>query len=219
MLAARDVAILNENLSAYTLGGGQGRVMLQFLKGLIQDRCAQWETEKGPLANFSAGEVLFAVGSTAGLPTYHHLIDEETGFEWSLSPLPHTTEEPMIGVYGDSLAIVPGAPKAQLAAWSFIKWLAEPEQQARWARETACFPTRRSALAALEDDVAEYPQYRLASQFLVHPWMTEPAVIAYPTCRAEISRMIDAVTAGESLEQWLADTRARCNQALTDATE
>jgi len=219
MLAAQDVAILNENLSAYTLGGGQGRGMLQFLKDLIQDRCAQWETKKGPLANFSAGEVLFAIGSSADLAACRHTIDEKAGFDWSLSTLPHITEEPMVGVYGDGLTIVPGAPKAQLAAWLFIKWLAEPEQQARWAREMACFPTRRSALAAMKDDVAEYPQYRLAAQFLEYPWMTEPAVTTFSTCRGEISRMIYAVTAGESLEQWLADTRALCNQALTDATE
>lgn len=217
MLAARDVPILNANGTAYTLGGGQGRVMLQFLKSLIQDQCAQWETEQGPLADFSAGQVLFTVGSTADLSTYHRAVDEGASFDWSLSTLPYTTEDATVGVYGTGLTILPGAPKAQLAAWLFIKWLAEPEQQARWSRGAACLPTRRSALALMEDDLAEYPQYRLASQFLAHQWVTEPAVMAYPACRAEIGRMIYAVTAGESVDQWLADTRAFCNQALADA--
>jgi multiple sugar transport system substrate-binding protein len=219
ILAARDVPIFDENAGAYTLGGGQGRVILDFLKSLIQNRCAQWETASGPLADFSAGEVLFTVGSSADLPTYRHTVSEGANFDWSLALLPYTTEQASVGVYGNSLAILPKTPKEKLAAWLFIKWLAEPEQQARWSQDAACFPTRQSALTVMEDDLADFPQYRLAAQFLTQQWITEPIVTAYPTCRAEIGRMIYAVTAGEDVGQWLDDTRDLCNQALEDATE
>ncbi|MGQ9572783.1 MAG: extracellular solute-binding protein, partial [Dehalococcoidia bacterium] len=37
------------------------------------------------------------------------------------------------GVYSRSLWILKGRPEAeQEAAWKFIKWLMEPEQQAEW---------------------------------------------------------------------------------------
>jgi ABC-type glycerol-3-phosphate transport system substrate-binding protein len=219
MLAGQDVAIINPDVSAYTLGGEQGRSTLRFLQDLIQDRCAQWETETGPLGNFGAGKILFSIASSADLLAYQHSIVKGANFAWSLAVLPHTTERARVGVYGSSMTILPNHPREQLAAWLFIKWLAEPEQQARWAQEVGCFPTSRSALAAVKENMAQYPQYDLASQFLAQQWINEPAVTAFAVCRAEIARMIYAVTAGEDVNQWLADTRSLCNQALDDATQ
>ncbi len=219
MLAAQDVAIINQNVSAYTLGGEQGQSALRFLQDLIQDRCAQWETETGPLGNFGAGKILFSIASSAELLTYQHAIVEGANFDWSLSLLPYTAQDAQVGVYGSSMTILPNTPKEQLAAWLFIKWLAEPEQQARWAQGADCFPTRRSALVVLEEEMVQYPQHGLASQFLAHRWIKEPAITAFGACRTEIARMIYAVTAGEDVSQWLADTRSSCNQALAGATE
>jgi multiple sugar transport system substrate-binding protein len=215
LLVTQDAAILNESATIYTMGGAQGQAALQFLQDLIQDGCALWETEEGPLADFGAGKVLFTVGSTVELPAYRRVIAEDANFDWSLSVLPHTREEAVVGVYGTSLTILRGTPKEQLAAWLFIKWLAEPEQQARWSQETGCFPTRRSALDAMDDYLAEQPQYSLASQLLESEWGAEPAVTAYATCRSEIGRMLYAVTAGEGVNQWLTDTQTFCNQTLT----
>jgi ABC-type glycerol-3-phosphate transport system substrate-binding protein len=219
MLASQGAPPLNQDASTYTLGGEVGRATLQFLQDLIQEGCAQWETEEGPLSDFSAGKVLFTISSTADLSTYRRLIAEGANFDWSLSHLPHTTEQPVVGVHGLSLAILRSTPREQLATWLFIKWLAEPEQQARWSQETAYFPTRQSTLTVMEEFLAEHPQYSLASQLLVNEWIAEPGVSGYATCRAEIGRMLYAVTAGESVEQWLNDTRTRCNQALVEAAE
>jgi ABC-type glycerol-3-phosphate transport system substrate-binding protein len=219
MLATQGVGIVDESLESYSLGDGQGRRALRLLQELITERCAQWETESGPLVNFSAGNILFSVASSADLLAYQRTIAEAANFDWSLSVLPYTTPEAQVGVYGTGMTILPTTPKEQLAAWLFIRWLAEPEQQARWAQGAGCFPIRRSALDIVEEDVAQYPQYSLASQFLAHQWISEPAVTAFGACRAEIARMIYAVTAGEDVNQWLADTRSLCNQALAGAKE
>jgi ABC-type glycerol-3-phosphate transport system substrate-binding protein len=171
------------------------------------------------VVDFGVGKVLFTIASTDVLPVYEQVIAEEAGFSWSLAPIPHTTEQPVVGVNGSGLTILRSSPKEQLAAWLFIKWLAEPEQQARWAREVGCFPTRQSALALLEDYVAEHPQYGQASLLLPNEWVAEPGVPDFAACRAEIERMLYSVTAGQDVNQWLEDTRNFCNQTLENTGE
>ncbi len=68
------------------------------------------------------------------------------------------------GVYGRSLWILKGRPEGeQEAAWEFIKWLLEPEQQAEWFAGSGYLPVRVSAydLPAAENAIAEYPLFRL----------------------------------------------------------
>jgi multiple sugar transport system substrate-binding protein len=219
LLVTQGLSLVNRGGTAYILGGEQGRAALQFLQDLIDDGCAQWETEQGHRSDFGAGRVLFVIDSTDELVTYQRTVAEQANFTWALSDLPHTTEEPLVGVEGISSTILRTIPEEQLAAWLFIKWLAEPEQQARWAQQVGCFPTRRSAFEEMEIYLRERPAYGLAPQLLEQKWITEPGVTAYATCSAAIGRMLYAVTAGESVDQWLADTLSSCNQALSDALE
>jgi multiple sugar transport system substrate-binding protein/sn-glycerol 3-phosphate transport system substrate-binding protein len=219
LLATQNIPILDPTAEVYTLGGEQGQAALQLLQDLINDSCALWETETGIVADFTAGTILFAVGSTDELPTYQRIIAEGASFAWNVSGLPYTTNEPLVGVYSTSTTILRRTPEKQLAAWLLVKWLAEPTQQARWALHTGCFPIRRAAFEEMQDFLEEHPQYNAAAQLLENEWVTEPGVTAYPVCRAEIGRMLYAVTAGESVTQWFSDTLAVCNQSLVDETE
>jgi hypothetical protein len=44
-------------------------------------------------------------------------------------------------------------------------------------------------------------------------------VTGYAECGAEIGRMLNAVTAGEDLDQWLSRTLLKCNQVLADSVK
>jgi len=220
LLLTQDESLINADATAYTLGGDRGRITLQFLQALMSEGCAQWEPEEGTLpADFIAGRVMFVIDSSDRLLTYQRAIAEGANFDWTVSSLPHTTEQPLIGVDGNSLTILRSTPKEQLAAWLFIKWLTEPEQQARWSQHAACFPTRRSAFEEMASFLEAHPKYSVASQLLEQEWITEPNVNAYSACRVEIGRMLYAVTAGESVEEWLSNTQSQCNQSLDDALE
>jgi multiple sugar transport system substrate-binding protein/sn-glycerol 3-phosphate transport system substrate-binding protein len=216
LLATQGVSPLTASSDRYTLGGEQGRAALQFLQTLVADGCASWETEMATSLNFAAGQVLFAIDSTALIPTYATLVEQGANFDWHVSLLPQATEEPVVGVGGPSLAILHTSPEEQLAAWVFVRWLLEPQQQARWTQKAACFPVRETALAEMEEYGVANTQQRAATQYLDQSWVPEPGVPAYATCRAAIARTLYAVTAGESIEQWLAQTRNDCNQSLTD---
>jgi sn-glycerol 3-phosphate transport system substrate-binding protein len=76
--------------------------------------------------------------------------------------VPGGTGQP--GAYSRGLWILKGRPEAeQEAAWKFIKWLLEPEQQAEWYAGTGLLPVRHSAydLPAAQSVVAEYPHFRV----------------------------------------------------------
>jgi sn-glycerol 3-phosphate transport system substrate-binding protein len=66
------------------------------------------------------------------------------------------------GVYSRGLWILKGRPEAeQEAAWKFVKWLLEPEQQAEWYAGTGLLPVRLSAydLPSAQNVLAEYPHF------------------------------------------------------------
>jgi sn-glycerol 3-phosphate transport system substrate-binding protein len=68
------------------------------------------------------------------------------------------------GVGGRSLWILTGRPEAeQEAAWKFVRWLLEPEQQAEWFAGSGYLAVRLSAydLPAAQSAIAEYPLFRL----------------------------------------------------------
>ena len=87
------------------------------------------------------------------------------GVEIGVSGLP--------GVPGGTGAPLPGGrvlwilnlrpEREQEAAWKFIKWLMEPEQQAEWFAGSGYLPVSHKAvdLPAAKDVIAKYPQFQV----------------------------------------------------------
>jgi sn-glycerol 3-phosphate transport system substrate-binding protein len=81
------------------------------------------------------------------------------------------------GMSGRSLWILTGRPEAeQEAAWKFVKWLMEPEQQAEWFAGSGYLPARLSAydLPAAQSAIAEYPLFRIP----IDLFLEAPATLA-----------------------------------------
>ena len=73
-------------------------------------------------------------------------MEPQLTFEPGIAAIPQG-KKPAVMLTGTNLAIFSKATEGQQeAAWAFIKWLGEVEQQARWAVETSYVPIRRSAL-------------------------------------------------------------------------
>jgi multiple sugar transport system substrate-binding protein len=214
LLATQDIPLTNTGATAFTLGGDQGREALQYLQGLFSQGCANWESEQSQVTGFGEGRSLFVIDSTAHLDTYRDAVASEGNFVWSLAALPHTTDEPLMRVYGPAATILRTNPQEQLAAWLFLKWFTEPEQQARWTRAINTLPIRASAADLLEDDFAENPLYERAFGLLKHDIVTEPGVTGYGECRDVINEMLTAVANLEDPATWLADTARKCNDSL-----
>ena len=115
-------------------------------------------------------------------------------------------------------------PKAeQEAAWKFIKWLVEPEQQAEWFAGGGYLPVDHSAidLPAAQDIVARYPLFQVALDLYVNTPAMPATVdallgpryqvreIVYTAVEAMLSGAKDPVTA-------LEDAASNANAAIAD---
>src|SRR5690606_5340819 len=87
-------------------------------------------------------------------------------FAWSVAPLPHTTEEPVMNVYGASVAIPRTTPEKELAAWLFTKYYTSTDVQAAWAEASNYFPVRASVADGLADYFEVEPAFGAAFALL-----------------------------------------------------
>ena len=216
MVFSRGGDLVNEELSAYTLNTPQVRETLLFVRDLIDDGCASIVAERyDDQSDFAAGSLLFTIGSSSGLPFYAQGVEQGVGFRWSVSPLPHSTSEPVQNIYGASVSVPRTTPERQLAAWLFIKWMTEPAQQARWVRASNYFPVRRSTAANLDEYFAANPNYRKAFDLLQYG-RSEPSVSGYDRVRDMIQRTTVAVAKGADVEEALVDLERQANENLAE---
>jgi ABC-type glycerol-3-phosphate transport system substrate-binding protein len=125
---------------------------------------------------------------------------------------------PKVLFEGPVFAVFRATPEKQLAAWLFLRWLAEPQQQARWAQAFSTFPIRVSAVDMMEGYLAENPQYEKALGLLQLKAAIEPGVIGYGECRNAVEEMLLAVARRGEPGVWLANTADACNASLEEAS-
>jgi sn-glycerol 3-phosphate transport system substrate-binding protein len=96
-----------------------------------------------------------------------------------------------------------GRPQAeQDAAWKFIKWLMEPEQQAEWFAGSGYLPVRNSAydLPAAKDVMARYPEFQLPADLFAKTATTTaalgPLLGPFQQVRDAIKNAIESMVSG-----------------------
>jgi multiple sugar transport system substrate-binding protein len=215
MLLNHGGLMVDEDVEAYVFGGEEGMATVTLVQDLLSGECAVLEKERfGARADFSAGEVLFTIGSASDLLHYRKGVVEGAGFNWSISRLPTTLPLSQMYVEGPSFSLLRSTPEKQLAAWLFLKWFTEPEQQARWAQAFSVLPVRSSAADLLENYVVENPRYGMALDFLDGEIVAEPGVAGYDVCHKAIQEMLAAIADRGEPTPWLADTMQDCAASL-----
>lgn len=202
----------------YVFNGEETVYAMQAMQDLIASGCANRIAERyGDQNDFARGVNLFYIGSTSGLPFVASAIKEsENGeFNWTVAPIPYAdlgATEPTGNVYGASVSIPKTTPEAELAAWLFVRWMSEPEQQALWATYSNYFPVRASAAAALTDYLAQNPQFAAAFEFLDNT-KTEPPVAGYDVVRKSIEEeAFFSILDGADVQSTLDDITAQANE-------
>lgn len=69
-------------------------------------------------------------------------------------------------MYGSSYVIFQSTEEKQMAAWLFVRWLLEKEQDARWVEATHNFPLHTSTVDLLGDYEKNHAQWRQAVELL-----------------------------------------------------
>jgi len=137
----------------------------KFLRELSETNCA-WQNAADPLASFANREALFITVSLHDLPLVERaFVSAGNRDTWSVLPFPNG-DDGVIAVYGSSYVILNSTEEKQLAAWLFVKWLLENEQDARWVETTHLFPLRTSTLSLLGDYEKTHPHWKQAVNLL-----------------------------------------------------
>jgi sn-glycerol 3-phosphate transport system substrate-binding protein len=140
----------------------------------------------------------------------------------ALPGVPGGTGTPLIG--GRGLWILNLRPEEeQEAAWKFIKWLMEPEQQAEWFAGSGYLPVNHSAIdvPAAQDVIAQYPLFQVPLNLYLNTPMTPAAldVLLGPArqFREAIAHGVEAMLSGaEDPDQALEDAAASANQIIEE---
>ena len=196
---------------AYAYDSPESIYVLELLQDMLVDGCVNRVTERNSDRYDFARQInLFYFGSNAAVPFVESAITDAglESFDWTVIAVPYADfgrEIPTQKLNGASVSIPRTTPEAELAAWLFVRWLAEPTQQAEWAVVSNYFPVRASAAAELADYMAEDARYATAFDLLGSTRMVPP-LAGYDAVRAlvEVDGVIpifDGAPAAETLSR------------------
>ncbi len=163
-----------ERATQLVFNGEAGQNWLNFLKKLQDEGVGRSlgrhsGTTAGTTlgANFSKGEAAIAFESIATLRNWSSQAEKagkKVDIGVAFLPKPAGAKGGVI-IGGASIWITnEGTAEQQAGAWEFVKFTAQPEQQAFFASSTGYYPTRKAAydLPEMKDALTKYPQFQVA---------------------------------------------------------
>lgn len=206
--------------------GPRGKEIFQWWGDLMKSGDAQ-NVGRNPtgdqhLLAVGAGQATMTIGTSAALRTVVDVLEapgsiQLTDIELGTAPLPgfaDGTGGTLVG--GGALWILNQRPEIeQEAAWKYIKYLVEPEQQADWYAGSGYFPMRISAyeLPAAKEVEAKYPHFRTA----VDPFLKTPSTRA--TQGALLGNFVDVRLIVQNAAEEMILKGKDPSQALDEAAE
>jgi multiple sugar transport system substrate-binding protein len=182
-LKAFGAPVTKEDGSGYALNTPQAEQALRFLRDLYDRGCAWLPESDFAETEFAAREGLFYTGTVTGIPYQSEIFTRlENADAWTVLPFPSEGSQPVMPVYGPTYTLLPSTPEKQLAAWLFVRWLAQPENQARWVEATASLPMREAAQERLAAYSQANPQWAAAVDALPYA-VVEPALPSWAQVR------------------------------------
>ncbi|QHW35276.1 ABC transporter substrate-binding protein [Paenibacillus rhizovicinus] len=152
---------------------------------------------------FLAGQIGMTLDSTAGLRGYVDGAKDKFEVGTGFLPKPEGAQDGGVVVGGASNWIMNNKPvEEQKAAWEFIKYLAQPDVQAKWHINTGYFPITKKAYdeQIVKDNMAAYPQFKTAVDQLHATKLstaTQGAVMGvFPEARQVVESAIESAFSG-----------------------
>jgi multiple sugar transport system substrate-binding protein/sn-glycerol 3-phosphate transport system substrate-binding protein len=223
MVFSRHGTYFLEDGSAFDFTNDTVKETMGFMKDLYDQGCVRLIAESyGDQTDFGNYKTLFTIGSTSGINYYDSAVKsgEQGEFLWGVAALPYMDggDEPVMNLYGASVSVPKTTPEQELAAWLFVKWFTEPEQNARWAKISGYFPTRISAADAMTDYMEANPVY--AQGFALMPYSTYEA--QWCACYEEVRRLMEEsyseILDGADIDTTLARLQEDANISLAENT-
>jgi multiple sugar transport system substrate-binding protein len=208
--------IFDYDTGEYTLNNDAAVAALTFIQSLYADGCARTVTEAfGDQTNFGAGTTLFTIGSSSGITFYETAVADGAGFDYSVGAIPHTTDDPVMNLYGASVSIPKTTPEQEVAAWLFVKFYTNAENQSKWAVASNYFPVRASAAESPEvkEELDTNPVYKAAFDLLPYG-QPEPPTPGYDAVRIEMQNAMVDIAGGADVKETLDALNTKANDIL-----
>ena len=223
MVFSRHGTYFEEDGSAFTFTNDTVVETMTYIKELFDEGCAILIAERyGDQTDFGNYKTLFTIGSSSGLPYYASAVEagEQGEFQWGVAALPYMDggDEPVMNLYGASVAIPKTTPEQELAAWLFVKWFTEPEQNVRWGKISNYFPVRKSAADLMGDYFEANPTYKQAFDLLPYSTYEAQWCACYEDVRRLMSDSYSAILDGADIAETLAQLEADANKSLAENT-
>ncbi|MDO8753516.1 MAG: extracellular solute-binding protein, partial [Anaerolineales bacterium] len=179
-LLAFDGGVLEEG--NYRFLAPKNMEAFKFLRELSESSCAWQSAGADPITAFSNREALFITANLHDLPFVARAFAGANNTDtWQVIPFPGQKNGALV-VYGSSYVILDSTEQEQLAAWLFVRWLLDNEQDARWVETTHLFPLRTSTLDLLGDYEKTHPQWAQAVALLPEG-MIQPQLASWRTVK------------------------------------
>jgi sn-glycerol 3-phosphate transport system substrate-binding protein len=168
-LFSRGGSALNEMQTQVQFNGAAGMQTLQLISALSKgDAAYVADNTESAYGDFSQGKTALLFGTTDDLlPISDLIVRTNASLQWGVTNIPQNDpSHPVTAIYGARVAIFRTSNERERAAWLFARWLAAPEQAARWSRTTLAVPVRISAYPLLANNLpASLPLQRLRDGF------------------------------------------------------
>lgn len=195
---------------------------MTFLQLLVERGCLSSEPintgdplAEGTTNDFSSGVVLFTVDSTDNIPEIRSNIQAEANFNWQIAALPHTTINPSANIQLTNASIPKTTPEEELAAWLFLKFLSNPDTQAKWVQETNALPIRESTTDLLDVYYAENPAAQMTLDLLNNS-VHEPSLPGDAQVQTLALETLKAILNGADIPTTLSELTSNANRILEE---
>ncbi len=190
-IAAFGGEVAGSEAGGYQFNSGPVEEVFRYLRELYDQGCAWYDEDANPEQEFADRLGLFSPGSLAGIPYQQKVLNQAGNRdEWTLIPFPSPNGDPAVDAYGPDYVLLKSTPKRQLAAWLFVRWLLNPDQQSRLVQAGGTFPLQESVLERSGAYASRHPQWSAAMTALASA-KAEPPYASWNTVRWAVS---DAMT-------------------------
>ena len=223
MLLSRGGSFFNADLSKATFNATPGVDSLFYLGEGVKEGWIYRAEGSADMTDFTTGRVIFNVASTAAIPAYQSAINDSVkkglkDFEWGVSLLPQANPaKPATLLVGSNIGMLKGSPAKQQAAWTFLRWLMQDKNSARWTETTGVLLSRLAAQPQLAALFSKAPQQKQAFTDLLPAAHAEANVRSALDVRDLIEGAISAFESGKAAPKAaLDDAAAKATILLND---
>lgn len=182
-LTAFGAQIESHRSHSYQFKSAEVREALVFLRKLYEGGCTLNVADIDPLEAFAQRRALFVSAHSGQIGAVEQAMQNAANRDlWTVLPFPTASGDGAVLFYGTDFVLLRSSEQEQLAAWLFVRWLLQPENQKRMALDTDSLPLRSDVIEELENEPTGSAAYRAALAYLP-VGQNEPLLASWDTVR------------------------------------